>query len=921
MLFQRLAHTPFLCLILLWTTLLAAANAATVISSEILNFVPACAQSCFESYIINNFNLDQCSDSSGLQCLCRQTGLTGHTVGEGAVACIVAESSRGSCVGADAGGAATSTAYNMCVGISGAAPMTHSTIVATLVVPTGTGPLSVPTASRTGTENPAQDVTSTAGPTPTSPIGSTSPVTTTPGGATSPVVSDDSGSNQTKLSSAQIAGISLGCLAVIVLGVLLVLLARYLRRKRFGDMEEGGFTKMRDSISFGKKSQQGSPPQLQISKPLQDVPFQWHMNQMEALPAQQTAAIGLALSPYRTQQAAGEVAANRAAKRGVPAVLQTPPSRSVTPKLENHQPKPSLSLAIPQPPKPAFSAPTGARDSIVTEFAEDGEDRASGSAAGNIWRPPPTDPQSATTYFAADKGGNWVLRNKPAPSRVPQISEPAVVATEVELPSPTDQTKAERAQRFSGWFSPGAVVPPLRVPSRTEPKLGSPIAFKNKERQQQQQQLRPPAQNRENRSSSVYSPYSAPLTVTPGSGNPLPSNAPRPDDYLPLVKDGRDLTGPKSRRRSMKRPARRGSEGSSTSIESGAAPPFEDEDIIEDEVQVDLSPVVESPVSPGKSPVRYPRIRRPASGQQGGSDMGRDPNMFPMPPRQTSPRPLGPPGSTPGILVPGQKKAFNPLLGLPSNPSPNRPGQMRSVSPGLPSNPSPHRQLDQMSRTASPGLPANPAANRNGGSRAASPETRPRVTPTIEQQLQRQQHDPARYWGTQPQAEERSRTVSPRPPFELPAEGFEVSEQPQWRPSQAAQQPRRPSPQVMQPAQQPRRPSPPEDPSRRTPAQTDDPEPEQQQRRPTPNQQQAWRPSPQPLQPASQGVSSQAAQGTLLAKRRGADKAAALALGNGKKPGGKGWQRESLGPAPITPGIRMMTPTRKGDDLFLDVRR
>lgn len=107
MLLQRMACKPFLCLILLWTTaLFAAADAAatTKISAEILNFVPSCAQACFESFILANFDFGECGSSPSMSCLCRQTGRSGYTIGEGGVSCIVAETSRGHCKGADASG-------------------------------------------------------------------------------------------------------------------------------------------------------------------------------------------------------------------------------------------------------------------------------------------------------------------------------------------------------------------------------------------------------------------------------------------------------------------------------------------------------------------------------------------------------------------------------------------------------------------------------------------------------------------------------------------------------------------------------------------------------------------------------------------------------------------------------------------------
>ena len=104
MLLRRVAQTPFLCLIIIWTsTLLAVVEAATTpkISSEILNFVPPCAQACFQSFVQTSFEPSNCGDSPSLACICRQTGKTGFTVGEGGVACISAEASRGTCKGDD----------------------------------------------------------------------------------------------------------------------------------------------------------------------------------------------------------------------------------------------------------------------------------------------------------------------------------------------------------------------------------------------------------------------------------------------------------------------------------------------------------------------------------------------------------------------------------------------------------------------------------------------------------------------------------------------------------------------------------------------------------------------------------------------------------------------------------------------------
>ncbi|KAK0614196.1 hypothetical protein B0T14DRAFT_299396 [Immersiella caudata] len=891
---RRLAQTPLPCLTLLlaWTsTFIQPVQAAPKISNEILNFAPPCAQSCFKSFILTNFESSACGDTPSLACLCRQSGRTGHTIGEGAVACIAAEGARGSCSAKDSSLQTQATSYNMCVGIAGAAPKTHSTIVATLVVPTGTGGLSVPTPRPTNSASPpAQDVTSVLTPTSAAPTASISSsagstqATVRPSDTSAAVVPETPAvAQQQQLSSAQIVGIVLGCLAVVVFGILLVFLARCVRRKRFGGDPEAGFTKMRDSLSFGRRSQPISPPDIQISKPLHSSPsdraYQWQANPprpQQTQPMQQPtgASVGLAVSPRRNQQAASDVAAMRAAQRGTPTVVLSPPAPlASTAKVETTAPpKPALTLAIPPASKPQQRAAPNPRESIVTEFAEDGEGDSVPNTS-NIWRPPPTDPQSATTYFFADKGGNWILRNKSDRKPAPREREPPVATTEVELPSPDDKTRAERAQ---GWFSPGAFPEPLRVPSREaqQAKLGSPISFKD-------QQSQPSSSRRENRSSSVYSTYNAPVSMMPGPQNPLPA----PDTYFAMIRDGRDLTNGRSsgsRRKSAARKAsKRRSADSTTSIESAAAAgaprsriPYEDEALIEDEMQVDLSPVVESPrtpLTPGQSPVTYPRIRKRDAASPPGYDIQQGLSMFPAPGGQGR--------QGPGLKVPSNATAA---------------GARRANAPML----SPPNQYGYPNR--------NPGMQRTG-----SPEVRQGVSvDTIEQrQRYQQQQQQQRQVGT-------GRTPSPRRgPYELAADGQQVrrpspAQQQQQQQQQLQQEQRRPSPAQQQLLQEHRRPSPAIQALQ-----------EQPQRRPSPA-------TSNPSQPSRSLSRSPAdSSSSLLAKRRGAEKAAALSLAdqearrNNKK---KGWKKEGVEMppiTPITPGIRMMTPTRKGDDLFLDVRR
>lgn len=113
--------------------------------------------------------------------------------------------------------------------------------------------------------------------------------------------------------------------------------------------------------------------------------------------------------------------------------------------------RPTLALAIPQ-----RASTHGGRDSVITEFAEDGED-GSGPGSALIWRPPQSaDPANAAaaTYYVADRWGNWVLRNSnnnnnSSNERGHQPSGSTVSPPEgpvAELATPISKTRDERAR-------------------------------------------------------------------------------------------------------------------------------------------------------------------------------------------------------------------------------------------------------------------------------------------------------------------------------------------------------------------------------------------------------------------------------------------------------------------------------------------
>lgn len=649
----------------------------------------------------------------------------------------------------------------------------------------------------------------------------------------------------------------MGCVAVVVFGVLLVLLARCIRRKRFGDLESG-FSKMRDSMSFGRKSPPSNAPGLQISSPLTRIPVERNPTDPRwqgSTPQMQQGGVGLAISPlgawtvvrpppptFANPRASPPVPVRppvpnpipapalasasppAQAQRNVPQVVVSPATSTGTPRAGRSPPKPSLTLAIPKRPERPIPVPSDTRDSVVTEFAEDGETDTAPRAT--VWRPPPTDPQSATTYYFADKGGNWILRNTSTRRTESEASRKASTYTgttiqeapsdpvEVELPSPEQKTRAERAKDPYGGFSPDAVVSPLRLPRKPgQGKLGSPIAFKDQRRDPKHASPDPDRR---------FSQTSGSAT----SGSVLERNRP-PDAYLAMAREARDLTGGKGKQRSVRRASRRVSQDSVTSIES-AATPFEGEDAADD-----LSPVAESPqtpVSPGKSPATYPRIRQHNADQRAAAPRSAPPEADLLPPAHRF-NEWHPPGhsSPTGTSVPARTKGSK------------RPWNAPNLSPG------PSREA--------------------GRARTGSPEARTAQVSPIEEEYWRQQRqvaNPASYWNQAPR---------------------------QVPPARA-----RPPPQ----------------------SQT--------------------QPAPTAASNGGGGGSAAAAgpgQSSLLAKRRGADKAAALTLGNGADgalqrggegggPGGgkSGWiKEEPHGPVPITPGwVPELTPTRRGDDLYLDVR-
>ena len=750
-----------------------------------------------------------------------------------------------------------------------------------------------------------------------------------------------------------------------------------------------GYDKMRESWNFGHRSHENV---LQISKPIHKTPVEMEFRrpgdfQPGAFQDRRVRsdAIGVAISPP------GEAAAVHG-----PSVtpVRTPQGRSLTHPRQSPQAqaqaeqsmsspiRPILTLSIPReeaqlppraPPMPVGSSKNAdVRDSVVTEFAEDGESDHRATANTQIWRPPPSDPQSATTYYVADKWGNWIMASANG-------SQPPPPPPPIEMPSPRDKTKAEKAKDALAAQKTVAGVPSstLLEPARyapVTPKLGSPIRFRDNG-------------SAPRATSSVYSDFSPPQVVKPGPENPLPP----PKAYMSLPRDKYEAgnttaaqgTGTATRARNM--PVRRStgwehrpSRDSATDIEDDVS----DDELLENAGQVELSPVVESPRATGLSPVSYPRIQPhtrvvASSPTAETGDVMAETGFFPplrtrtanptktaqsaaqpglaLGPAATVPS-TGPPPQVPPktAAVPQQFTAYKPSQkGFPPrtvNLNPNRnPAQILTGSPetrvgAFPATGPGSRVAavgEERAVRQPPAVQAAPRVMSPGQQRKPSPrmldagqESRERADP---RRMPPPITSPAAVGGYH-QQQGKTSPAATSPFRSLPPTRLVVRQQ---EPSQ----PQLPKPQPQQQQQQQQwRPSyqaPPQQQNqerqRQQEQEQEQREQQEQQRQQEERQRQLQQQQQRPHQNAPMMDAPNVASSSLLAKRLGSDRAAALVLGgpgssSKKSAAWKRQLRESQLAAqgqegqmahqlPATPGwLPRLTPTRKGGDLFLSVQ-
>ncbi|KAF4436881.1 hypothetical protein F53441_13162 [Fusarium austroafricanum] len=767
------------------------------------------------------------------------------------------------------------------------------------------------------------------------------------GGASKDGDSDDSD----KLSTEQVVGISVGVIAAVGVAVGAIVLARYYRRRKYPQIRTG-FLPMRDTWGYKvDRSDNDGHNSWMIHQlrpdldPTNNPPPPPAYNRRSVKPEN----IGVALSPPPSSRNTVHTSPLRRASKLLPAkptlpdlslgtanekplpLLKpesadagrlgrdenshvAPPTLAAVASPRRSKPMPPTPLKLQIPPAEASTGPAvrmSNRESNVTEFEED-RTSISPNANTQVWRPP-TTPLSATTYYVADQYGNWVLGNPKRASVIARGSQDSKIPQE------------------------GASRP---LPSNNNGSFGSA-------EQSSAKTLAPPAE------------------IIPAGSQTRPAG-PRPQYPSPFFSSQSHPRRSASMRRSMTRPLTGPREDSSsssatiitTSTESSSSIPS-----VALEQQVSLSPVAESPQSV-RARQQQPKIppRDPRRASQLGN-LGVNANTKSAPPtRQVVYSPPGQPSPTLGMMQP--PSAYYAALqskpksyaqpqpqAAPQNPQSIANAGLETASPTMRIvEPSPEPDESAAPPTENPNQirsspyyfdppypqplhSRRPSQHRSSVSGAQPQQYRPYQRPPSFQPSPRQQqaawepvprlnsqhHEQQRQYQQpqpQPQPQQNHWQRTQRMPTEYQSFPPQQSLQHYQRPIQH----RQPYQQLqMYPSLQPR-PGQQPYPRYQGSYQSFQPYPAQQPTQIHPSQYQSYRP-PQPMNPPL--VDSEN-QDSLLAKRVGSDRAAGMTIGTDKPVASK-WNRDFQNKTspnlPMSPHWKpTLTPTRRGDDLVLNVQ-
>ncbi|KAI8725291.1 hypothetical protein NCS52_00099800 [Fusarium sp. LHS14.1] len=729
---------------------------------------------------------------------------------------------------------------------------------------------------------------------------------------------DEDDKDSGKLSSEQVAGISVGVLAAAGVAAGAIVLARYYRRKNHPKAKTG-FLPMRDTWGYKPEDPRNGGghdswmihqmrPTLDPSVPPPPPPA---YNRKSLRPS----TLGLAaISPAPSSRTDHSSPLRRISKL-LPAkpVLPSLPLKInkekspplLQPEWDDHEhhnvgsssqenvshqmtAPPALSSAAgvgspsrnrPTPPKLHISTSSTAgrrssnnnRESNVTEFEEDRISSSANTNSTQVWRPPPTTPISAGTYYVADQYGNWVLGNSKRASVIARGSQGSKESQESVPPQPPpkdDNNMSSVGLARSRSLAPAADIRPAGVPPKEKPAGPRPQ-------------------------------YPSPFFSS--------QNHPR-----------RNMTTRRSMTRNLTRPREDSSSSNVTTITTSSEEPAPVPAVaaLSQEQQATLSPVVESPPRQPRIPPRDPRRMSQMS----------DYNRRSGPPtRQVVYHPPGQPSPTLGMMQTPQQQQMNepeviPNIGLEQD-SPS----IRPVDPSPPPNEAEAYNAQPMNTNRSQVSPfsfdppypqplstmhqpintSHSSQHRRSASGSQAQTYRPYQRPPSHKPSPRPQSN----WQAAqrlPQSYQSFQQQQPIHPHQRQQPNTSYQRQPpqgyqSFQPNPNPPYPRNSAYQSFQYQQQPQ------------------PQAQHSQIHPSRVQYQTYNPSPTTSQPSSRSGDS-----TLLAKRLGSDRAANMSIGT-ESPKASKWRREdpNLTPPgfPLSPHWKpTLTPTRRGDDLYLNVQ-
>ena len=297
--------------------------------SSIVSALPPCALDCLEVYVYHYFPTSICSDTTDLDCLCTAKTTSGFALGEAALRCLIS-----SCTNTLA---FQQKAYDICDGVNGALPLTHSTLTATLMAtatlvpsaltsgiteqPTGEVPTSIitgpgPTGSAAASHTTSATMTTSITSSVVSPTATAEPQIN-PGTA---ATSDDA------LTTGRIVGIAVGGVAgaVLILAIIAVVIRSWRSKRRAKEEEEADWPMDNDKEHPLSPSSQGLRPdsraaQQAMAQPVPPAaPPKDESRRSFWRKSVQPEDIGVAVSPEIIQQSPVSIASNKTTARLLP---------------------------------------------------------------------------------------------------------------------------------------------------------------------------------------------------------------------------------------------------------------------------------------------------------------------------------------------------------------------------------------------------------------------------------------------------------------------------------------------------------------------------------------------------------------------------------------------------------------------------